>query len=196
MLRIRYIFLSLIFISIILVTLILFNFDLYFESLLILGFLSILFFLIILRFYKFYSETLFLLKKENLYIKNTVISFFLNPHNEYLRYKVAFQKKIEFYDAETEHHDYYNQNKSQSYCQFVIRPKIKKFENLLNKLKLDFITILMNLKIVQEAPSVEKTKINSNDPKCLLVINEGKKISRNEKCEATGKKFKNCCGAL
>ena len=42
-------------------------------------------------------------------------------------------KKIEFYDAETEHHDYYNQNKSQSYCQFVIRPKIKKFENLLNK---------------------------------------------------------------
>ena len=70
------------------------------------------------------------------------------------------------------------------------------FENLLNKLKLDFITILMNLKIVQEAPSVEKTKINSNDPKCLLVINEGKKISRNEKCEATGKKFKNCCGAL
>ena len=70
------------------------------------------------------------------------------------------------------------------------------FENLLNKLKLDFITILMNLKIVQETPSVEKTKINSNDPKCLLVINEGKKISRNEKCEATGKKFKNCCGAL
>ena len=54
----------------------------------------------------------------------------------------------------------------------------------------------MNLKIVQEAPSVEQTKINSNDPKCLLVINEGKKISRNEKCEATGKKFKNCCGAL
>ncbi len=70
------------------------------------------------------------------------------------------------------------------------------FENLLNKLKLDFITILMNLKIVQEAPNVEKTKINSNDPKCLLVINKGKKISRNEKCEATGKKFKNCCGAL
>ena len=98
MLRIRYIFLSLIFTSVFLVTLILFYFDLYFESLLILGFLSILFFLIILRFYKFYSETLSLLKKENIYIKNTVISFFLNPHNEYLRYKVAFQKKIEFYN--------------------------------------------------------------------------------------------------
>ena len=35
-----------------------------------------------------------------------------------------------------------------------------------------------------------------NDPKCLLVKNKGGKISRNERCEATGKKFKNCCGAL
>ena len=48
----------------------------------------------------------------------------------------------------------------------------------------------MNLKIVKETPSVAKTKNYSNDPKCLLVINKGKKISRNEKCEATGKKFK------
>ena len=70
------------------------------------------------------------------------------------------------------------------------------FENLLNKLKLDFITILMNLKIVQESPALEKTKINSNDPKCLLILHKDRKISRNEKCEATGKKFKNCCGAL
>jgi preprotein translocase subunit SecA len=70
------------------------------------------------------------------------------------------------------------------------------FENLLNKLKLDFITILMNLKIVQESPPIEKTKINSNDPKCLLILHKDRKISRNEKCEATGKKFKNCCGAL
>ena len=98
MLRIKYTFLYLIFISIILITLTLFYFDLYFESLLILGFLSILLFFIILRFYKFYSDTLSLLKKENIYIKNTVISFFFNPHNEYLRYKVAFQKKIKFYD--------------------------------------------------------------------------------------------------
>jgi Preprotein translocase subunit SecA (ATPase, RNA helicase) len=70
------------------------------------------------------------------------------------------------------------------------------FENLLNKLKVDFITILMNLKIVQESPALEKTKINSNDPKCLLILHNNRKISRNEKCEATGKKFKNCCGAL
>ena len=30
-----------------------------------------------------------------------------------------------FYDAEENHHDYYDQNSQQSYCQFVISPKIK-----------------------------------------------------------------------
>ena len=98
MLKVRYTFLSIIIISIILVSLALFYFGLYFQSLVILGFLSILFFLLILRFYKFYSDVLSLLKEENIYIKNTVISFFLNPNNEYLRYKVAFQKKIALYD--------------------------------------------------------------------------------------------------
>jgi len=98
LLKVRYTFLSIIFISIILVSLVLFYFGLYFQSLVILGFLSILFFLLILRFYKFYSDVLSLLKEENIYIKNTVISFFLNPNNEYLRYKVAFQKKIALYD--------------------------------------------------------------------------------------------------
>jgi len=73
------------------------------------------------------------------------------------------------------------------------------FENLLNKLKIDFVTILINLKIAQE-PSKDISKIIkkeiSTDPKCLLIQKKDKKISRNEKCEATGKKFKNCCGAL
>ena len=67
------------------------------------------------------------------------------------------------------------------------------FKNLLNKLKLDFITILMNLTFVQ-TPSennsqLKKTKI---DPK-----NINKKISRNEPCPCgSGKKYKRCCGAL
>ena len=30
-----------------------------------------------------------------------------------------------FYDAEENHHDYYDQNSQKSYCQFVISPKIK-----------------------------------------------------------------------
>ena len=73
------------------------------------------------------------------------------------------------------------------------------FESLLNKLKIDFVTILINLKIVQEpSENIVKTikKETSSDPKCLLIQKKGEKLSRNEKCEATGKKFKNCCGAL
>jgi len=69
------------------------------------------------------------------------------------------------------------------------------FENLLNKLKTDLITILLNLKIVEEKPKETKQEISSN-PKCLLLLKKGVKISRNEKCPATGKKFKQCCGAL
>ena len=58
---------------------------------------------------------------------------------------------------------------------------------------MDFVTILINLKIVQEPiqekESLEKSKI---DPKYA-----GKKISRNETCPCgSGKKYKKCCGAL
>ena len=38
-----------------------------------------------------------------------------------------------FYEAEIEHHDYYNQNKDQPYCQFVISPKIQKLKSILNQ---------------------------------------------------------------
>jgi len=69
------------------------------------------------------------------------------------------------------------------------------FENLLNKLKFDLITILMNLKLVQNETNKENLE-NKNNQKCLLIIKKNQKISRNDRCEATGKKFKNCCGAL
>ncbi len=69
------------------------------------------------------------------------------------------------------------------------------FENLLEKLKLDYITILMNLRVVEQSKKRDETKI-LNNPKCLLIIKKDQKISRNERCDATGKKFKNCCGAL
>jgi preprotein translocase subunit SecA len=73
------------------------------------------------------------------------------------------------------------------------------FSNLLEKLKLDFVTILMNLKVVMESNNesqVSKKIDISDNPKCLLLIKKNQKISRNDRCEATGKKFKNCCGAL
>tara|TARA_B100001057_G_scaffold145928_1_gene145918 strand:- start:952 stop:3498 length:2547 start_codon:yes stop_codon:yes gene_type:complete len=67
------------------------------------------------------------------------------------------------------------------------------FENLLEKLKIDFITILMNLKVV-EAPieNSQKTKSVKINPKFI-----GKKMRRNEPCFCgSGKKFKYCCGIL
>ena len=33
-----------------------------------------------------------------------------------------------FYEAEDYHHNYYNENKLQPYCQFVIKPKLKKLK--------------------------------------------------------------------
>ena len=71
------------------------------------------------------------------------------------------------------------------------------FEALLDKLKIDFVTVLLNLKVIKQVQ--EKTNLAQNvsdDPKCLLLLKKGEKISRNDRCEATGKKFKNCCGAL
>lgn len=35
-----------------------------------------------------------------------------------------------FYKAEDYHQDYYNQNKTQGYCMYVIQPKIEKFEKV------------------------------------------------------------------
>jgi len=66
------------------------------------------------------------------------------------------------------------------------------FANLLEKLKLDFVTILMNLKVVTEQSNEEKTKQTMVDQ-----IKKSKKIGRNESCLCgSGKKFKHCCGAL
>ena len=74
------------------------------------------------------------------------------------------------------------------------------FANLLDKLKLDYVTILINLKVVEQDTTeefkFEKNNNILNNPKCLLVIKKDQKISRNDRCEATGKKFKNCCGSL
>ena len=57
--------------------------------------------------------------------------------------------------------------------------------------------MLLNLKIIEKDDNETKIRDNlKNDPKCLLVKNKEGKISRNERCEATGKKYKHCCGAL
>ncbi len=81
------------------------------------------------------------------------------------------------------------------------REAFKLFESLLNKIKIDLITFLNNLEIVSKEDSATKNSdVLQNEfrdnPKCLLRIKKDEKIPRNEKCPATGKKYKHCCGSL
>ena len=70
------------------------------------------------------------------------------------------------------------------------------FEGLLEKIKIDVIKFMLNLNIVVSQEKKVENKTQSKIPEqCLLKTMRGQKIQRNEKCEATGKKFKNCCGA-
>ena len=70
------------------------------------------------------------------------------------------------------------------------------FENLLEKIKIDVIKFLLNLNVVVSKEKKIEDKIKSKIPEnCLLNVMKNQKIQRNEKCTATGKKFKNCCGA-
>jgi len=66
------------------------------------------------------------------------------------------------------------------------------FSNLLDKLKQDCITILMNLQVVEQLKEESKVEEEKTDPKLA-----GKKMKRNEPCYCgSGKKYKHCCGAL
>ena len=79
------------------------------------------------------------------------------------------------------------------------------FEKLLEKIKTDTISILNNLVIVEKPDEIQQEKSNNsnvnkiniaNNPNCLLIAKQNQKISRNERCPVTDKKFKYCCGAL
>ena len=66
------------------------------------------------------------------------------------------------------------------------------FSSLLEKLKFDYITVLMNLKIVEQTKNDLTENIDKKDQN-----NKSKKIGRNEPCICnSGKKYKHCCGAL
>ena len=80
------------------------------------------------------------------------------------------------------------------------RESFSLFQNLLEKIKENIVIFLSNIEItiadqMQEDLSKDVTK-NQRIEGCLLNDNKKNKISRNEKCPATGKKFKSCCGSL
>ena len=80
------------------------------------------------------------------------------------------------------------------------RESFSLFQNLLEKIKENIVIFLSNIEItiadqMQEDLSKDVTK-NQRIEGCLLNDNKRNKISRNEKCPASGKKFKSCCGSL
>lgn len=81
------------------------------------------------------------------------------------------------------------------------RESFELFQNLLNKIKENLILFLSNLEVSLETPNNKASNQRSDTGTekvegCLLTHNAKEKISRNEKCPATGKKFKQCCGSL
>ena len=80
------------------------------------------------------------------------------------------------------------------------RESFNLFQQLLEKIKENIVIFLSNIEVtiadqMQKDLSEDISKTNRPDG-CLLESNKDNKISRNEKCPATGKKFKSCCGAL
>ena len=161
-------------------------------------------------------ENLINLKDQDL--KEKINSIFLNARNTNIKFageakyqdleKIVFLKSI---DSSWKSHIQYLEQLRQviglrSYGQRDPLIEYKKeafnlFEGLLNNLKVDYIRSLLNLRLIVEQensrPSYDdKESVITHNPKCLLYINKNMKISRNAKCAATGKKFKNCCGAL
>ena len=68
------------------------------------------------------------------------------------------------------------------------------FENLLYKLKYDFLSILSNMKIVESQDVKKETNNKINTPKINPKLSK-KKIGRNELCFCgSEKKYKHCCG--
>jgi preprotein translocase subunit SecA len=143
-------------------------------------------------------------------IKEAITKWFLNAREERIKLLGADQSKeiekrifLQSIDLNWKSHIQYLEQLRQviglrSYGQRDPLVEYKKeafdlFENLLNKLKLDYITILMNLKVV-ESPNNKRDDLKPRkiDPKYV-----GKKMSRNEPCFCgSGKKYKRCCGAL
>jgi len=67
------------------------------------------------------------------------------------------------------------------------------FENLLKKLKQDYVNVLMNLKFVETSNKELDEKLSEK----TSIDKINKKVRRNEPCPCgSGKKFKKCCGSL
>ena len=79
------------------------------------------------------------------------------------------------------------------YAYKYTNPNEKKITTQYYKIKLDYVTILINLKVVLETSQEKENKQNDISKQ----ISNNKKMGRNEPCFCgSGKKFKHCHGAI
>lgn len=77
-----------------------------------------------------YRSAIFYTNEQQKNISTEIISA-LNNSNAYDKKIVTqVQPAQTFYKAEAYHQNYYNQNKEQGYCRYVIQPKLEKFEKV------------------------------------------------------------------
>jgi methionine-S-sulfoxide reductase len=82
-----------------------------------------------------YRSVLFYRNKEQKEIAENAIAK-LKTESIFLDPIVTEVKPFEaFYKAEEYHQNYYNQNKQQPYCQYVVKSKVDKFEKLFSDIK-------------------------------------------------------------
>jgi preprotein translocase subunit SecA len=157
------------------------------------------------------NETKNLIQSKNDEFKEKIEKKFQEKRNERIKYlgedqSQEIEKRIllQTIDLNWKSHIQYLENLRQvvslrGYAQRDPLVEYKKeafnlFENLLNKLKTDLITVLINLTVVEKPAQKpeEKNKPTKNIPNLA-----GKKMRRNEPCFCgSGKKYKYCCGAL
>ena len=78
---------------------------------------------------------------------------------------------------------------------FALKEMILQYKDLCRNDRNELVVEVVSVSELNRNDLDKKTNI-ANDPKCLLILKKNSKISRNDRCEATGKKYKNCCGAL
>ncbi len=157
------------------------------------------------------NEIEILIQSKNDEFKEKIEKKFIEKRNERIKYlgedqSQEIEKRIllQTIDLNWKSHIQYLENLRQvvslrGYAQRDPLVEYKKeafnlFENLLNKLKTDLVTILINLAVVEKPVQKpdEKNKPIKNIPNLA-----GKKMRRNEPCFCgSGKKYKYCCGAL
>ena len=149
--------------------------------------------------------------KDNIYLKEEILKKFKTKREERLEILGDIQSKeiekrifLQLIDQNWKTHIQYLEQLRQviglrSYGQRDPLIEYKKeafnlFEDLLEKLKSQLISLLLNIKIVNKP--IDNENQSAKEQKRFKDLSS-KKIGRNEPCPCgSGKKFKHCCGAL